>query len=241
MEPKTKDYINLFNSLDETGKGLFIGKIRTIPESSKSKDAYVDVISYGTNVIIGENILVKVARWNDWFLRQYFYNHPCQLISGIQNVVPTLRKPNEVRSFEQAFYTSNTSCKLHVYSEFRHQYPQFDKWVYENPFIDREYHDWYDKLGYRIISSLKFDEERIKNEYSLNCNRDAIIARCRKHFLSGQTYTRQCVKKMLQSIYDSLGLLGKKAKAKDLVEYVDVKELWHTNSDSKRNIVYLIL
>lgn len=241
MELKTKNYINLFNSLDETGKGLFIDKIRTIPESSKYKDDYVDVISNGTNVIIGENMLVKAARWNDWLLRQHFYNHPCQLISGIQNVVPTLRKPNEVRSFEQAFYTSNTSCKLYVYSEFRYQYPQFDRWVYENPFIDCEYHDWYKKLGYQIISSLKFDEERIKNEYSLNCNRDAIIAECRKHFLSGQTYTRQCVKKMLQSIYDSLGLLGKKAKAKDLVEYVDVKELWHTNSDGKRNIVYLIL
>ena len=46
--------------------------------------------------------------------------------------------------------------------------------------------------------------------------------------------SRQEVKGMLQKIYDSIGLTGKTAKAKELAQYLPVIERQRTNEKGKR-------
>ena len=57
---------------------------------------------------------------------------------------------------------------------------------------------------------------------------------CRRTFKAGVSYSRQEVKGMLQKIYDSIGLTGKTAKAKELAQYLPVTERQRTNEKGKR-------
>ena len=240
MELKTKRTIEEYNLSSDYMKSTLLDTIRKVDTSKKFIDDYIDVISDGTTTTVGENTLVKVARWNDWYLRKYYYNHPCQLTTGIINAVSVSHKPQEVIDFEKSFYFANSSDKLRIYSEFMYQYPQHETSVLANPYIPIEYHDWYRKYGYDGLSKLGFDEKRVEQDYVVHCNRDCIIHECRKVFIVGENYSKRFVKNELQKIYDSLGLLGRRAKAVEIEGYMDVKERTLTDESGKRREFYLI-
>lgn len=240
MELKTKRTIEEYNLSSDYMKSTLLDTIRKVDTSKKFIDDYIDVISDGATTTVGENTLVKVARWNDWYLRQYYYNHPCQLTTGIINAVSVSHKPQEVSDFERDFYSANSSDKLCIYSVFMYQYPQHETLVLANPYIPIEYHDWYRKYGYGGLSKLGFDEKRVEQDYVVHCSRDCIIQECRKVFIVGENYTKKYVKEQLQIIYDSLGLLGRRAKAVEIEGYMDVKERTLTDESGKRREFYLI-
>ena len=64
---------------------------------------------------------------------------------------------------------------------------------------------------------------------------------CQREFAIGNLYTKPEVKQTLRRIYDSLGLVGKTAKATDITQYLNVRERMITNSDGKRIEVYEIM
>ena len=240
LEKATNTYIEEFNKSSDYIKSAIINDKLRIDPSKKFIDDYIDVIYNGSTTTIGENTLVKVARWNDWHLRQYYYNHPCQLITGIINAVSVSHKPQEVIDFERNLYSANSSDRLRIYSEFRNQFPQHETLVLANPYISIEYHDWYRKYGYDGLSKLGFDEKRVEQDYTVHCNRDCIIQECRKVFIVGENYTKKYVKEQLQIIYDSLGLLGRRAKAVEIEGYMNVKERTLTDENGKRREFYQI-
>lgn len=240
MELKTKRTIEEYNLSSDYMKSTLLDTIRKVDTSKKFIDDYIDVISDGTTITVGENTLVKVARWNDWYLRQYFYNHPCQLTTGIQDAVPVIHKPQEVSDFERVFYSANSSDKLRLYSEFMYQYPQYGTLVLANPYIPIEYHDWYRKYGYDGLSKLGFDDKKVEQDYVVHCSKDRIIQECKKVFIVGENYTKKYVKEQLQIIYDSLGLLGRRAKAVEIEGYLNVKERTLTDENGKRKEFFQI-
>ena len=78
----------------------------------------------------------------------------------------------------------------------------------------------YDTLGYEELSKLGFQETDMERAYNTVCAQETIRDACRRTFKAGVSYSRQEVKGMLQKIYDSIGLTGKTAKAKELAQYL---------------------
>ena len=97
-----------------------------------------------------------------------------------------------------------------------------------------EFHHWYDTLGYEELSKLGFQETDMERAYNTVCAQETIRDACRRTFKAGVSYSRQEVKGMLQKIYDSIGLTGKTAKAKELAQYLPVIERQRMNEKGKR-------
>lgn len=204
-------------------------------ENKKFKEDYVDLIKENGYITIGFNHLVMVAKWNQWYQRNFYYTNSCQLLTSIQRVVGMRQKPEEVKQFEQWYYKASDKDKLIGYANFRGQCPQHYSFILQNPFIDFKYHDWYDTLGYQTLQNLNFHEDSVEKTYNEHCLLEPIKCACRQEFKTGVLYTKQEVKSKLQQIYDSLGLTDKKAKAAELGRYLNVKEMQKTNSTGKRN------
>ena len=175
-----------------------------------------------------------VARWNSWHQRNYYYNNSCRLLTSIQDAVRMCQKPEELKLFESWYYNAPPKDRLAGYARFRKQYPQYDSLVLQNPFIKMEFHHWYDTLGYEELSKPGFQETDVERAYNTVCAQETIRDACRRTFKAGVSYSRQEVKGMLQKIYDSIGLTGKTAKAKELAQYLPVTERQRTNEKGKR-------
>lgn len=241
MGNKSIRIINQYNIASPEMKGILLDALRDRAEDRKFTDDYVDVFQLNGQTMLGINNLVKVAKWNQWMQRSYYYTHSCQLTTSIQSAITMNVKPQEVKDFETWYYSANNSDRLKGYSDFRQQYPQYSQFILQNPFIDISYHDWYGKLGYDELARLNFDERKVEQEYSSSCNQIPVAQECKNVFKTGGCYTKAEVKKTLQKIYDQLGLIGKKAKATELSQYMTVRECMITDSDGKRRECYEIL
>lgn len=153
---------------------------------------------------------------------------------GIQSALGIGYKPVEVRNFESWYNSAPDKDKLAGYADFRNTYPQFDKWILQNPFIDLCYHEWYSALDYSGLKTLNFQESMIKNAYEEYCKQDSIKAACINAFEVGKIYSLKDVKTMLQQIYDHAGLSWKTAKATDLGDYLRYKKMQRTDGQGNR-------
>ena len=241
MELETERFINDFNNAPDTIRERLIKLVRDRAEDKKFVDDYVDVLQVNGKQTLGINTLVQVAKWNQWMQRSHYYSHSCKLTTSIQSAITMNVKPQEVKDFETKYYSAKNSDRLKGYSGFRHQYPQYDRFILQNPFIDIRYHDWYGKLGYDELARLKFDERKVEQEYSCSCNQIPIEQECRKVFKTGGFYTKAEVKRMLQNIYDNLGFMGRKAKSTELGLYLNVKERMIKDDKGNRKEGYEIL
>lgn len=241
MELETEQFINGFNNAPDSMKERLIKLVRDRADDKKFIDDYVDVLQVNGRQTLWINTLVQMAMWNKWHQRSHYYNNSCQLMANIQSAIAKNVKPNEVKNFEQQYYSASDKDRLKVYSDFRNTCSSHYAIILQNPFIDIHYHDWYDKLGYDELARLNFDEQKIEQEYDYHCNHEPIIRKCREAFTVGSFYTKPEVKKTLQQIYDSLGLIGKKAKTTELSQYMSVRECMITCADGKRRECYEIL
>ena len=241
MELETEQFINGFNNAPDSMKERLIKLVRDRSDDKKFIDDYVDVLQVNGRQTLGINTLVQMAMWNQWHQRSHYYNNSCQLTTSIQSAITKNVKQNEVKNFEQQYYSASDKDRLKVYSDFRNTCSSHYAIILQNPFIDIHYHDWYDKLGYDELARLNFDEQKVEQEYNSFCNHEPIIRKCREAFTVGSFYTKPEVKKTLQQIYDSLGLIGKKAKTTELSQYMSVRECMITCADGKRRECYEIL
>ena len=241
MEYKSSQIITLYDMATPEMKAILLEAFRDRAEDKKFVDDYVDVLQVNGRQTLGINTLVQMAMWNKWHQRSHYYNNSCQLTTSIQSAITKNVKQNEVKNFEQQYYSASDKDRLKVYSDFRNTCSSHYAIILQNPFIDIHYHDWYDKLGYDELARLNFDEQKVEQEYNSFCNHEPIIRKCREAFTVGSFYTKPEVKKTLQQIYDSLGLIGKKAKTTELSQYMSVRECMITCADGKRRECYEIL
>lgn len=241
MELETEQFINGFNNAPDSMKERLIKLVRDRADDKKFIDDYVDVLQVNGRQTLGINTLVQMAMWNKWHQRSHYYNNSCQLMASIQSAIAKNVNRNEVKNFEQQYYSASDKDRLKVYSDFRNTCSSHYAIILQNPFIDIHYHDWYDKLGYDELARLNFDEQKVEQEYDYHCNHGPIIQKCRETFTVGNFYTKPEVKNILQQIYDGLGLVGKKAKANELEVYMNVKERMITDDEGNRKEGYEIL
>ncbi len=216
MELETEQFINGFNNAPDSMKERLIKLVRDRSDDKKFVDDYVDVLQENGRQTLGINTLVQMAMWNKWHQRSHYYNNSCQLMASIQSAIAKNVNRNEVKNFEAWYYSAKDNDRLKGYSDFRNTYTEYDPFILQNPFIDIRYHDWYGKLGYDKLARLNFDEQKVEQEYDYHCNHEPIIQKCREAFTVGNFYTKPEVKNILQQIYDSLGLVGKKARRQNL-------------------------
>ena len=241
MEYKSSQIITLYDMATPEMKAILLEAFRDRAEDKKFVDDYVDVLQVNGRQTLGINTLVQMAMWNQWHQRSHYYNNSCQLTTSIQSAISMNVKQNEVKNFEQQYYSASDKDRLKVYSDFRNTCSSHYAIILQNPFIDIHYHDWYDKLGYDELARLNFDEQKVEQEYDYHCNHGPIIQKCRETFTVGNFYTKPEVKNILQQIYDGLGLVGKKAKANELEVYMNVKERMITDDEGNRKEGYEIL
>ena len=234
MERKSQMILDTYNNAPDNAREMFVELYRDKATDRRFVDDYIDLIRENGHTTIGFNYLVMVARWNRWHQRNYYYNNSCRLLTSIQDAVRMYQKPEELKQFESWYYNAPPKDRLAGYARFRKQYPQYDSLVLQNPFIKMEFHHWYDTLGYEELSKLGFQETDMERAYNTVCAQETIRDACRRTFKAGVSYSRQEVKGMLQKIYDSIGLTGKTAKAKELAQYLPVIERQRTNEKGKR-------
>lgn len=241
MNQKSDSILNTLKNAPEDAKNLFVELYRDKALDNKFVDDYVDLIQENGHTTIGFNYLVMVAKWNQWYQRNYYYTNSCQLLTSIQSVVGMRQKPEEVKQFEQWYYKSSDKDKLAGYANFRNKYPQYDTLLLQNPFINFKYHDWYDRLGYQTLHSLNFQGADVEKTYSEHCLLEPIKDACRQEFKIGVLYSKQEVKSKLQQIYDDLGLVGKTAKATELAQYLPVQEIQKSDTSGKRSWFIIVI
>ena len=241
MEYKSSQIITLYDMATPEMKAILLEAFRDRAEDKKFVDDYVDVLQVNGRQTLGINTLVQMAMWNKWHQRSHYYNNSCQLMASIQSAIAKNVKPNEVKNFEAWYYSAKDNDRLKGYSDFRNTYTEYDPFILQNPFIDIRYHDWYGKLGYDKLARLNFDEQKVEQEYNSFCNHEPIAQECRNVFETGRFYTKAEVKRMLQNIYDSLGLIGRKAKSTELGSYLNAKERMITDDEGNRKEGYEIL
>lgn len=241
MEAESESFINDYKNAPETLKAKIIKLVSNIAEDKKFTDDYIDTLEIDGKTTIGINHLVQVAKWNQWHQRNFYYKNSCQLISSIRSAISMKEKPNEVKEFEDWYYANKDRNRLRGYSDFRNTYPQYYGLLQRNPFINICYHVWYDTLGYQKLAELKFDEADVEEAYWFRCNHTNIVQACQFEFTHGHIYSKSEVKKKLQKIYDSNGIIGKKAKALELQKYLNIRKRMITDSEGNRKEHYEIL
>lgn len=234
MEQNSRAQLEAYNKAPTDAKELLVKFCRDRAVDKKFVDDYIDLIQEDGHTTLGFNYLVMVAKWNQWYQRNFYYNNSCQLLTSIQSALKMHQKPQEVKCFETWYYHAPDKGRLAGYADFRHSYPQYDSLLLQNPFIDLRYHDWYNALGYETFLRLNFQESDVENAYNERLAQDPIREACLRTFKPGVPYSKKEVKTLLQQIYDNLGLVGKTAKATDLAAYLPVRERLRMNAEGRR-------
>lgn len=234
MEQTTKERLDMYDASPEKSKKWLVDLHLKISPEEKFVSDYVDVIQENGQSTLGFNYLVMAAKWNQWYQRRYYYSNSHQLISGIQSALGIGRKPVEVRDFESWYNNTPDKDKLAGYADFRNKYPQYDEWIFQNPFIDLRFHQWYATLGYSTLLEQNFQEDKVEMLYDEYCLKDQIKTVCMNVFEVGKYYSKKEVKSMLQQIYYQSGLYQKIAKATDLSQYVNCREVQRIDGQGKR-------
>lgn len=199
---------------------------------------YLDVVADSTGYRLEINYLVAAAEHNLWLNKAYFYNNPWHLTTAIQTqFAMNGTKPQELRDFEEAFNKAqNCNDKMRCYSEFLCQYPQYNETLRQNPFIDFEYHMFFDLIGPQRLAQLNYDMIVIEQEIT----DFEIKKRCAASFSKQIFYQAEDVKSILQEIYDSLGY-QRRAKASQISQYLNVKTTNKRMPDGSRQVVYNVI
>lgn len=234
MEQTTKERLDMYDASQEQSKKWLVDLHLKISPEEKFVSDYVDVIQENGQSTLGFNYLVMAAKWNQWYQRRYYYSNSHQLISGIQSALGIGRKPVEVRDFESWYNSTPDKDKLAGYADFRNKYPQYDEWIFQNPFIDLRFHQWYATLGYSTLLEQNFQEDKVEMLYDEYCLKDQIKTVCMNVFEVGKYYSKKEVKSILQQIYYQSRLYQKIAKATDLSQYVNCREVQRIDGQGKR-------
>ena len=225
------------NGSDIVKKSL-IGLVKKREAKNPYEENYLDVINDSSGGYSLEiNYLVAAAEHTLWMNKECFYSNPIMLSCSIQGQMAIYNtKPDELRQFEESFnHAVRFEYKMRLYCDYLTLHPHHMEAILANPFIDECYHVYYSELGTAEIYNLGYDKYRLDNELF----RRRISDQCRMCFGTGNSYTTDEVKCILQQIYDNIGY-AKKAVASDLPNYISCSSHQPKSPDGKRIIRYRI-
>lgn len=230
--------INSYNKGNASLKKALANTIRNKDSNNPYASNYLDVVNDCSGYRLEINYLVAAAEHTLWSSKAYFYNNPIHLTTAIQTQMAVAgTKPQELRDFENSFNReSDPEHKMRLYSTFRACRPEYTEQLYQNPFIDFEYHKAFDLLGPDELMRLNYDLGAI----DLRMMGDAITIQCQSSFIKGKFYRADQVKEILQRIYDTVGY-SKTATASQLGNYINVRTSNRRMDDGSRQKVFEIV
>lgn len=231
--------LDSYNQGNETYKRSLIKMVKNADKNNPYKANYlnvIDTVDGGCNLDI--NFLAVTSDHTLAYNKEQFYKNPLLLTTGIQNQISTANtKSNELREFEKLYNQSTTfEDRMRLYCQFLEAFPQDITVLHENPFIEEKYHVYYRDYGPDNLRNWNYDESAII--YSVQTEK--IIDLCRVRFKQGQGYSADDVKRILQSIYDEVGL-QKNATAVQITQYLKAELKQISQPDGSRPRLYVIL
>lgn len=228
------------NTPDVVGKEALIDLVKGVAKDNKYKSNYLDVVDNPDGTYkLATNFLVAAAEHMLWANKEYFYSHPMQLSTAIQNqMAASNRKTQDLRDFEKQFNQSNSFTeRIMLYCSHLQNHPEDTETLMANPFIEQKFHCYY-SLGVDLLRTLGFDEVNIQNHLANH----AVIRQCNATFNRGSFYTLEQVKEILQGIYNNVYLQkSPTATAKQLESYMNVKMVQKIMQDGSRPRGYVIV
>lgn len=252
-EEATHRWIDKFNVSDEETRMMLKDGVIKRSDKTRYADDYVEFIDdLKGGFVLKENYLVKCTEIRDWQLSSYVYNLPVNIIKTVVdntgvNVTSscgynTLLGVFALDKFRHDFFKATTfPDKMRIYAEMREQNPDYTESLYQNPFIDCRFHQFYDLLGGERIRSLRYRKKDIEVAVSMTMRLKILTDKCCKIFVRGSRYLMSEVKIILQDLYDSVGFKAT-AKAKDITKFVPTAKIRQltTQATGKRELYYEI-
>lgn len=227
-------YIKLYQNGDDVTKATLMDVAKGVDEDNPYKTSYLDVLdNIDGTYSLSINYLVAASEHMLWVNKENCYSHPIQLTTAIQTQMSVFnQKTPALRTFEKQFDNAmDFKKKMELYCNHLNSYPQDYQTLLANPFIDEDFHVFYKELGPATLYTLGFDEKKIRELYTNN----DITARCKATFISGQFYTLEKTKSLLQGIYNSVYPQNPPvATANRLEKILPVKKCQRTMPDGTR-------
>ncbi len=253
-ESMTRKWIETYNASDDVTKMMLKDGIDKRSDQTRYADDYVEFVDdMNGGFVVKENYLVKYTEVRDWQLSSYVYNSPINIIRTVAdgtniNVTSTygyntLSGNSDLDKFKHDFGKATTfPDKMRIYAELRSKHPEYDEWVYQNPFIDYCYHQFYDTLGADKLRTLRYRENDIARETASIALFNKVTEKCKTVFPVGNRYRLSDVKCALQEIYTRAGI-SRTAKANDIERFMPNAKLRQltTTTTGKRELYYEIL
>ena len=243
----SEEWMKTYNSSSEDVKKMLVEGIRNRDPSKRYDIHYIDVVDdVQTNTGIPKiNKLYMYIEIRKWELAESVYSNKQYLLDTLKTIGMEIEEEDvrkkALMEFKNDFGAiKDFPNKLRTYSEFRNDYPEFSEKLKQDCFIEREFHEYYDILGYKKLKALKFREKDVRQKYEDFMKDKVITNACRRMFQKGLLYLPSDVKKMLQEIYDTNGM-KKTAKASDLKKYIKAKVTRRKDENGIRREFYEIL
>lgn len=235
---ESQTLINIYNTGDVRLKKALANTIRNKDSNNPYASNYLDVVNDYNGYSLEINFLSAAGEHILWSNHANTYNNPMHLTTAIQTQMEVAgTKPQELRDFENSFNKElDPVQKMRLYSTFRACHPEYTEQLYQNPFIDFEYHKAFNLLGPDELMRLNYDLEAI----DLRMMGDAITIHCQLSFIKGKFYRADEVKEILQRIYDNVGY-SKTATASQLGNYINIRPSNRRMDDGSRQKVFEIV
>lgn len=235
---ESQTLINIYNKGDIRLKKALANTIRNKDCNNPYASNYLDVVNDYNGYSLEINFLSAAGEHILWSNQANTYNNPMHLTTAIQTQMEVAgTKPQELRDFENSFNKElDPVQKMRLYSTFRACHSEYTEQLYQNPFIDFEYHKAFNLLGPDELMRLNYDLEAI----DLRMIGDAITIQCQSSFIKGKFYRADEVKEILQRIYDNVGY-SKAATASQLSNYINIRPSNRRMDDGSRQKVFEIV
>lgn len=228
---RTKSLLSLWNRLEDNGeKNVLLGKcVADIIVSAYSND----FVSIKEGSYLVPNKLVELANERAWEVVQEEYQNNISVTRMLERCtdktiskVELMQSDREADEFlEKRFYsTGNFQKKMEAFCEFMDNYkdhPEVLNSVLRR--IDPKFNNFYSLFGTDGCRALNYRELDLTQKLKHYSKSSALKVKVLEVFNIGEKYLKKTIKEMLVKIYDDLELLGKNAKATDLLEWFEVK------------------
>ena len=207
-----------YNGMDQSGRDVFLPKLRTSARCDRYKLDYIDVVKDPTtgmeSVII--NNLVKASEIRATKIIRANYNTPQQIIDATDKV--NYVSPQD-KEFEAKWISNNNfQRRMKLYCEAKANGVRVDGFCY----IEPEYHLAYIELGEAELKRLGYRRSAIEKELAAKSKSVDVAQVVQGMFEVGKWYSTKEINEKLSTVY-ALANIKRSAKAAQIESYFDVK------------------
>ncbi len=244
QEKRKKSTFTLLSDYDNMsvdGKKDIIEIYRSDIEVNKYCNNFIGISSNGT---LEYNKLIEIANERAWEVSQKDYQDSISLTKALKSLdnVEVIEykdaKDKLVQEFlDNRFYATGIFTeKLKLYCEFLDKYKD-DEYIlgiikYKIP--DQRFSTYYKLFGTEGCRQSEYREGRLQDKVALLEKDDQLKNFVFNQFIVGNKYSLKFIKTELKSLYDSLNIIGKTAKATDLGEWFELRQTYLIDSTTRR-------